>query len=139
MAGRPRTQHKRVAMIVARLTSLQDRMIELIPDQYDDTTIDNSSLPFDDLGRSWRIAVEALMAAVDQVEWLEWLLAQKATKSMEETGPEGTYDSDDVDEAVSDRHEQEADEPGQSNERETPTLAAPDSGQGSGASEVKPS
>ena len=74
MAGRPHTQHKRIAAIVAQLSVLQDRLIELIPDQYDDTTIDNSNLPYHDLGRSWRSAIETLMSAVDEVEWLEYLL-----------------------------------------------------------------
>jgi hypothetical protein len=36
MAGRPRTKHKRVKAVLEQLQSLEDRMIALIPDQYDD-------------------------------------------------------------------------------------------------------
>jgi hypothetical protein len=99
MAGRPRTQHKRIAAIVARLKALQGRLIELIPDQYKDYTIDDSSLPCEDLGRSWRDAIETVMSALEQVEWLEYLLNEKAKLAAMSATPE---EADEVNDGADD-------------------------------------
>lgn len=91
MAGRPRTQHKRIKAVLDRLEAIEDQIIASIPDQYDDTTIDNSSLPYDDLGRVWRESVEGVSAAVMQLEWLECLLDTKAKKA-EQLAPQDEAD-----------------------------------------------
>src|SRR5262245_53940191 len=78
MAGRPRTMHRNVQAVLDRVTAIEDRLIALIPDQYDDTTIDNSELPYNDLGRVWRESIDKIQGAVMQLEWLECLLGAKA-------------------------------------------------------------